>query len=913
MTTFAVASLAAASLVVPAAAGVTQLSLASRGTASGAPRAHPDSGVNTWRPTGSMSVNRSGQTATTLASGRILVAGGGTASAELYDPASRTFTATGSMSSSRTNATATLLPNGDVLVVGGSVRGHQLASAEVYDPVTGTWSPTGSMTVARSGMTATLLGDGEVLVAGGGCNPGHTCNAGSFLDSLRSAELYDPTNRTWTRTGQLAVGRQFHSATLLQDGEVLVAGGFSDCDDDFCEDTRTAELYDPTSGLWSQTGTMQQARELHTATLLPDGDALVAGGRDIGYNSQRYGRLASAEIFEAASGTWSATGALPQPQTGATADLLGNGWVLLAGGGTRAAEVYEPLFGQWVPTAALNTRRTDGAAALLGNGDVLVTGGGVDTAEVYLAGKGPLASLAPPSVTFPAQQVGSTSTARHFTMTNNGDGPLRIQGLVVAGPHPGDFSASDNCSATLPPAGSCTVQVIFRPSATGIRDATVRIVDNAPSPQSEPVSGYGKGPNTWVPTGALAGPRSLYATATLLNGDILIAGGEAGSTQPLATAELYDPDTGRFTPTGSLNVARSDVQGTLLRNGDVLVAGGIGDNFVRQSSVEIYDPSSGTWSTAAPMHEVGDALTETTLQNGDVLVTGLPSRPEIYDPSTNTWTDTGPSYGVGAFSTATLLPDGRVLAAGDGTTSAGLYNPHTNSWTETGSLHVARGYPEAVLLPTGDVLIAGGRTATSSSISSAELYDPSTGTWSLTSNSMSVGRQEFGLTVTTGVALATGGCTSECSSRDVTATTDMYNPQDGYWFPVAGMLRPRADFVPVALRDGEVLVAGGDNYCCNAYRQAETYVTPALRVSPTSGPAGTTIKVTGNGFFAKELVKLTWDDLRLRTARTGIQGGFAVTVTVPPTSPGSHQIQARGLTSFAGAVCLFTVTSAMAP
>ena len=161
---------------------------------------------NTWSPTASpMSVARTGQTATLLPDGDVLIAGGNANTADLYDPSTSTFTPTGSMSVARTNATATLLPRGNVLVAGGfDSRDRQLASAELYDPATGTFTPTGSMHTARSGQTATLLGDGKVLVAGGGCNKGHGfCNAGSFLDNLSSAELYNPKTGTWSVTGSM--------------------------------------------------------------------------------------------------------------------------------------------------------------------------------------------------------------------------------------------------------------------------------------------------------------------------------------------------------------------------------------------------------------------------------------------------------------------------------------------------------------------------------------------------------------------------------------------------------------------------------------------------------------------------------------------------------------------------------------
>jgi N-acetylneuraminic acid mutarotase len=143
-----------------------------------------------------------------------------------------TWTATGSMSIGRISFTATLLANGKVLIAGGNdSSGNFLASAELYDPGTGTWVSTGSMTTPRSSHTATLLGDGKVLVAGG--QP-QSCLTTS------SAELYDPDTGSWTSTGSMNIpgGRGAHLATLITSGQlsgmVLVAGGYINQNDGAC-------------------------------------------------------------------------------------------------------------------------------------------------------------------------------------------------------------------------------------------------------------------------------------------------------------------------------------------------------------------------------------------------------------------------------------------------------------------------------------------------------------------------------------------------------------------------------------------------------------------------------------------------------------------------------------------------------
>ena len=310
----------------------------------------PAQNAGTFSPTGSMTTAHVYDTATLLQDGRVLISGGTddagnvVASAELYDPKSGTFRPTGSMTTSRTTQTATLLRDGRVLIAGGyggctASICNTLASAELYDPATGTFSPTGSMTTPREGLTATLLSDGRVLVAGGygGCTVGvGTRNCNTFA----SAELYDPATGTFSPTGSMTTPRVYQTATLLSDGRVLIAGG---------GDTSlalTAELYDPATGTFSPTGSMITAREYHTATLLPGGRVLIAGGESNGTGDVV---LASAELYDPRTGTFSPTGSMTAVRAQQTATLLSNGRVLIAGGGDpyagstlASAELYQP-------------------------------------------------------------------------------------------------------------------------------------------------------------------------------------------------------------------------------------------------------------------------------------------------------------------------------------------------------------------------------------------------------------------------------------------------------------------------------------------------------------------------------------------------------------------------------------------
>jgi hypothetical protein len=253
------------------------------------------------------------------------------------------------MITARTGHTATLLGNGEVLVAGGMSNGSSpwapscTASAELYNPSTGQWTTTGSMTKPRATHTATMLNDGSLLVAGGLCNGGFT-----YPDN--SAELYEPSTGTWKATGSMNVARVNTAATLLPNGQVLIAGGNSTS-----SGGRSAEIYD--HGHWTLTGSMNVYRPNLTATPLPESDVLVFGGTQLASSAS--------DFYNRATGTWTRTGEFgvapsrsghwPFSDAGHmnnvrefhTATLLPNGQVLVAGGfdGTTqlaSAELYTP-------------------------------------------------------------------------------------------------------------------------------------------------------------------------------------------------------------------------------------------------------------------------------------------------------------------------------------------------------------------------------------------------------------------------------------------------------------------------------------------------------------------------------------------------------------------------------------------
>jgi N-acetylneuraminic acid mutarotase len=332
-----------------------------------------------WTPTGSLLTARVCHRATLLPDGRVLIVGGfGNAgdlsSVELYDPKERVFTQASDMSTGRCYNTSTLLPNGKVLVVGGQYQGNTLASAELYDPKTNTWTNTGSLHVARSYHTATLLPNGKVLVVGGTrlASPPVFAQGTPPEGALDLAELYDPASGKWTVTDNLHVARFAHTANLLTNGQVLVAGGLGGVGGDSI--LASSELYNPKTGSWKITDNLLLPLFNQFSISLPGGQAFLVGGKPTLQTD-----AASTELYNLSNGTWSSPGNSHTGINGPCA-ILPNGKVLVAGGAVdgqvlTAAELYNQYTKTWEMTGSMNKARCGHTETLLKDGSVLVTGG----------------------------------------------------------------------------------------------------------------------------------------------------------------------------------------------------------------------------------------------------------------------------------------------------------------------------------------------------------------------------------------------------------------------------------------------------------------------------------------------------------------------------------------------------------
>lgn len=629
----------------------------------------------TWVSAGNPIALRVGGTSTPLGDGNVLLAGGGTATAELFEPTSGTFTAAGVAAVARRDATASLLPNGKVVVIGGVSEKGVESSAEIYDPSTRKFAAAGSLVAGRAMHASTVLSNGSILVLGGQdattslstteiYDPASgTAKSGPATSNVRGrpvavrllsgkvlvvaevgpTEIYDPATNAFTAGVTInSAARSGQAATLLPSGKVLVTGG---CQFKFgttiC--SNAAFLFDPTTGDAPATGTFADARAFHTSTLLPNGRVLIAGGATSTIPDGSPPSVLSAEVYDPVAGTFSAAGTLATSRIEANAVVLPSGDVLVTGSETGSDILAMPVTSSFAVAPSLPTTRSALVGAPLVNGKVLLVGGGTTSALLY------------------------DPSATSIVSTN-------------------DLAAARG-----------------RPTLVTLRTGEVLVSGDAAGAAAELYD---------VATGKFSGAGKMIAdrrghTATLLpSGKVLVTGGRVADV-PVSTAEIFDPATKTFTATSAMAFARADHAATLLSNGKVFVVGGSSS-----ATAELFDPSTGTFSTVAAPLTARSRATSVLLPSGKVLVAGGATRAtEVYDPSTGTVTFGASLAAQRPAVTATLLPSGRVLLSGGDAmipASAELFDPQSGRILPAPTPSVGRDHAAVALLSTGQVLVAGG-------------------------------------------------------------------------------------------------------------------------------------------------------------------------------------------------------------
>ncbi|HVQ23476.1 MAG TPA: kelch repeat-containing protein, partial [Candidatus Saccharimonadia bacterium] len=408
--------------------------------------------------------------------------------------------------------------------------------------------------------------------------------------------------------------------------------------------------------------------------------------------------------------------------------------------------------------------------------------------------------------------------------TKGTDTSIRLDKVSFASPDRG--WAVEICSDSRPTDANCdgtSKETAFFETTDGGRTWT-RIGQPTVDPSPTPTAVASSDGSAWTSAGSMLGGATGgrgpgLSAFTLRDGRVLVVAGQGAP----GSAELYDPASGSWSSTMPLIHSHDSVpSAALLRDGRVLILGGVSSVGGQEKTAEIFDPETGRWEDAGKIPAWLSSSTMVVLPDGRVLVLGGWRPPDgtgsagVYDPSNRRWTVAATPARYGGRFTATLLANGLVLVAGGSDdeghplASAQLYDPATDTWAATGALTTPRVDHTATSLTDGRVLVGGGaRTFAGKGLPSAEIYDPSTGTWTATG---SMGEVRGGFTATSlsdGRVLVAGGNAELPSAQAVFETAELYDPNTGAWTATAGMAAQRAGHVATLLGNGTVLVAGG--------------------------------------------------------------------------------------------------------
>ena len=743
------------------------------GTLDAAEIFDPSAGTFT-ATTGAMTQARDHHTATLLNDHTVLIAGGDNGggllvptvyvSAELYDPTTNKFSATGAMFAPRTWHTGTILADGKVLVAGGSpavdantgIPIGALPNAELYDPSSKQFfGNSGAMNAARSQHGAALIkgcncaADNQVLLTGGIDNSGTT---------LISAELFQESNNSFTATtGSMNVARHNHTATTLNDGKVLITGGVNNS----FVILNSAEIFDPNTGQFTLTAKpMTVPRAYHSAQLLSDGRVLIVGGGvqpDGTYSN-------SAEIFDPSTGTFTATAKpMVDVRFEAPAASLPNGQVLVSGGALLllpdgelrpgssldTAEIFSPVSGgSFAATSRTMVHsRVGHTATMLNDNRVLIAGGEdlttqiLSTSELYDPSAGAFNCIG-------GTTGRACASSLHDTLFDQTATPVAGSSQVlIAGGSDGTF-----VTVGTPP-NQTTILI-------GLATAEIY---NSSSKSFACVGGVSSTPP--LCNDSMTHGRLQNVAVSLANGEVLLAGGVDENGMVQNTAEIFNPATGTFTATGSMNTERQEFAAALFTsgplNGQVLVTGGADSSGTFLASAELYNPSTGKFTVTGSMKDTRFLHSETLLASGpnagDMLVVAGSGdqTSELFDPASGSFKP-GPDMTQIVFQpNVNTLAGGETLVAGGATVNsqdqvvpiagAELYSPTDNQFTATDSMTTPRWQAANAFLDSslvtgteaGNVLIAGGE-GINATLASSELFVPSSSTTTSTTSAAPV-------------------------------------------------------------------------------------------------------------------------------------------------------------------------------
>lgn len=891
----------------------------------------------------------------------------------------------GAQVNDRYNHTVTQLPNGNLLIVGGeSDDGTLVASpndVEVFVSTANTLFTAATMGAAfvRSSHTATLLADGRVLVAGG-FNAAYT--------PMSDARVYNPVANTWTAVGALNTARGNHTATLLPNGTVMVAGGQTTVGGSV---TTSCEIFTPGADTFAPcAGNMLASRAGHTATLLYNGRVFVAGGYTDGGNPIRN----TMELFNYQTGLWqpAAGGALMTRRTGHTATVLGNRNVMLVGGFSgknitenfgflETAEIYNPVSDSMMPPPPpMASRKALHTAILSDDGQLKVFGGLGNITTNYFNGplgweSGSFISLS--SVT--ASTASFAAAATNLTVRISRQMTPQVVGTVVTGQvyfgnprttrddtliyfvkndnRPEPYLPADNphvrldgtelhCNQT---SGGCgwvndlftlnnpTGTVHFIPKAVTSKDgiisslaaplqSTFTFTDITGSSivvqgQTGTISQSTFTMDIDIPLSSnFIGAQMLEGTAVITAGEVVRAGAwsasltggtgsiggatvvtDAGGQARYRQTVTFTGVSGTITATTTtvtspepvigLKATSLGLQITYVMNRINMEGGSfefgaatVAINMMTFGDLEVYNPSNNQWTLHGSHFLPGMfSMASVYSPNGDHKIFGgricdqlaspvgtcagftslATSRPYGYIPapaSETPWqTDAALNRKRGSH-TATLLPSGNVLVAGgvDGSeplASAELYDPVGQRWVPTGDMKRARSGHTATLLPNGTVLVAGGYVTGESTgaTSLAEIFYPESGQWVRTGPMISSRQFHTATLLPDGNVLVAGGY----DSTSYLGSAEIYYSTEARWRPAGNLTLPggRADHTATLLQDGRVLLVGGVNASGETLTVEAYDLSSGWTAAPTDMPAGAGEGGTGRFGHAATLLK----------------------------------------------------------